>query len=290
MTPPAYDAAMDCTVRCLRADEIRLAIDWAADEGWNPGLHDAASFHAADPQGFLVAEVASAPVGCISAVAYGTGFGFIGLYIVAPAWRGRGIGMRLWNAGMARLGGRVVGLDGVPAQQDNYRRSGFELAWRNVRWGGVARASGRRPPDELVPLAQVDFEALCRKDLETFPAPRAAFLQAWRAMPESTGLAWLRDGRLGGWGVIRRCRAGHKIGPLVADDPAIAAALYDGLCDAVPAGEAVFLDVPQPNAAAIELARSRGLGGVFETARMVAGPAPACRLGTVYGITTFELG
>jgi len=281
---------MDCTIRTMQRDEIRLAVDWAADEGWNPGLHDAASFHAADPRGFLLAEVDGVPAGCISAVAYGTGFGFIGLYIVAPAWRGRGLGMRLWNAGMARLAGRVVGLDGVPAQQENYRRSGFAPAWRNVRHGGVARTSGQPRPEEVVPLLQVDLDALCRKDLEVFPAPRAAFLRAWRAMPDSTGLAWRRDGRLGGWGVIRRCRSGYKIGPLVADQPAIASTLCASLCDAVPAGEAIYLDVPEPNAAALALAQAHGLSPVFETARMYAGPEPACRLETVYGITSFELG
>lgn len=281
---------MNCTIRALRREEMRLAIDWAADEGWNPGLHDADSFHVADPEGFLVAEVDGVPVGCISAVAYGAGFGFIGLYIVTPAWRGRGIGIRLWQAGMSRLSGRVVGLDGVPAQQDNYRRSGFMLAWRNVRYGGVAQASAQAQADEVVPLAQVDLDTLCRKDRETFPAPRAAFLQAWRAMPDSTGLAWQRDDRLGGWGVIRRCRSGHKIGPLVADDPAIASTLYASLCNTVPAGESVYLDVPQPNPEAVALAQAHGLRGVFETARMYAGPLPACRLETVYGVTTFELG
>jgi hypothetical protein len=281
---------MDCAIRTLQRDEIRLALDWAGDEGWNPGLHDAASFHAADPEGFLVAEIGGVPVGCISAVAYGTSFGFIGLYIVAPAWRGRGVGMRLWNEGMRRLAGRVIGLDGVPAQQENYRRSGFELAWRNLRQGGTARASGRRLPGEVVPLARIDLDALCRKDREVFAAPRRAFLQAWRTAPESTGLAWQSDGRLCGWGVIRRCRTGHKIGPLVADEPAISEALYVGLCDAVPAGEPVFLDVPQPNAEAVALAQAHGLRGVFETARMYAGEKPECNLKTVYGVTTFELG
>jgi hypothetical protein len=29
--------------------ELRIAVDWAADEGWNPGLNDAACFYAADP-------------------------------------------------------------------------------------------------------------------------------------------------------------------------------------------------------------------------------------------------
>jgi hypothetical protein len=38
------------------------------------------------------------------------------------------------------------------------------------------------------------------------------------------------------------------------------------------------------------LAQAHGLSGVFETARMYAGPRPACSLETVFGVTTFELG
>ena len=281
---------MDYTIRTMHRDEIQLAIDWAAQEGWNPGLHDARSFHAADPDGFLMAEIDRKPVGCISAVAHGSDFGFIGLYIVVPAWRGRGIGLRLWNAAISRLSGRVIGLDGVVAQQENYGRSGFTLAWRNARYGGTAQRSEKAPPNELVPLSSVAFEALCRKDREAFPAPRTAFLREWCAMPDSAGLAWLQHGRIGGWGVIRRSREGHKIGPLVADEPAIASALYAGLCNSVPAGDAVYLDVPEPNAAAVALAQANGMSSVFETARMYRGLAPECKLNTVYGITTFELG
>src|SRR3712207_6914266 len=32
-------------------------LDWAAAEGWNPGLRDADAFWAADPDGFMLAEL-----------------------------------------------------------------------------------------------------------------------------------------------------------------------------------------------------------------------------------------
>ena len=281
---------MNLTCRTLRRDEMALIIDMAAAEGWNPGLHDGDTFHAADPNGFLVAESAGRVLGCISAVAYGEDFGFIGLFIVAPDWRGQGIGSFLWKAGMARLNGRVVGLDGVPAQQDYYRRKGFELAWQNARFAGVAQPSVQKLDASIVPLPSVDFSALCADDRRVFPALREAFWRAWLTRPGTCGLAWMEQGRLAGWGVVRPCREGYKIGPLLADRPGIASALYDALSRQVPVDSAVFLDVPLPNGDALELVQERGLQRVFETARMYWGPAPACELGRVYGITSFELG
>lgn len=276
--------------RTARRDEMGLVIDMAAREGWNPGLHDGEAFYAADPQGFLLAESAGCLVGCISAVAYGADFGFIGLFIVAPDWRGRGVGSLLWDAGMTRLAGRTVGLDGVPAQQDYYRRKGFALAWRNARFAGLAPSSAPALDARMAALAAVDFAVLCADDRSVFPAPREAFWRAWTSLPGSAGLAWVEHGRLAGWGVLRPCREGHKIGPLVADRPDIAAALYDALSQRAGAGSAVFLDVALPNAQALELVQARGLQRVFETARMYRGAAPVCAIERLYGVTSFELG
>ena len=69
-------------VRRMTEGDLKLALDWAAAEGWNPGLHDAHCFYAADGQGFLLGELDGIPIGCVSAVRYGSGFGFLGLYIV----------------------------------------------------------------------------------------------------------------------------------------------------------------------------------------------------------------
>jgi hypothetical protein len=277
----------------MRREEVDLAIELAAREGWNPGLHDARYFAEADPAGFLIAEVDGRLAGCLSAVSYDGRFGFIGLYIVVPEWRGQGIGWRLWTQGMQRLAGHLVGLDGVPAQQDNYRKSGFVLAWRNVRYAGTAHHAASAADARaatIVALADIEFAALCADDRRVFPAPRERFLRAWIGMPDAAALACVEGARIAGWGVIRRCREGHKIAPLVAGTKAVATLLYAALCSRVPEGDAVYLDVPLPNSEAVALAESHGMRGVFETARMYTGAAPACELGRVFGVTSFELG
>ena len=109
------------TIRPMRVDEIALAADWAAAEGWNPGLGDAACFATVDAEGFLIGELDRAPAATISCVNYDDRFAFLGFYIVRPDLRGRGFGLKLWQAAIAHAGARTIGLDGVVAQQDNYR-------------------------------------------------------------------------------------------------------------------------------------------------------------------------
>lgn len=284
------------TIRPLAASEMNLPLGWAAAEGWNPGPHDGAAFHAADPEGFLVAEVDGRPVGVVSAVRAGTGFGFVGLYIAAPEYRGNGYGLAMWRSAMARLEGRTAGLDGVVAQQANYARSGFVLAHRNIRHGGVVAPAGAAWADgawagegESRAPGEVDFAELAAYDARHYGCARPEFLRAWLAMPDSRARVWTRGGEVVGLGVARRCGEGVKIGPLFAEDDAAAEGLFVELA-AWAGGARVFLDTPEPNGAALALARRHGLEPVFETARMYRGPAPELPLGRIYGITSFELG
>lgn len=273
----------------LTGTDVSRAIDWAAAEGWDPGLHDAACFAAADPTGFFAGWLGDELVATISVVKYGTSFAFLGLYIVKPAWRGRGYGRALWDHALATADGRTVGLDGVVAQQDNYRRSGFVLAYRNVRYGGSVAPA--RPLDpRIVSVSRVGFGELACYDRAFFPDARDHFLRAWIAQPGATALALVRDGVLAGYGVVRPSRNGFKIGPLFADDPRDAEALFDALAAHAPPGRDLFLDVPEPNAAAVALAQRHGMSPVFETARMYAGAAPDLPLSRLFGVTTFELG
>lgn len=278
----------ELTIRTMRPDEIALAVDWAAAEGWNPGLGDAACFATVDPGGFLLGELDGAPAATISCLNYDDRFAFLGFYIVRPDLRGRGHGLRIWNAAIAHAGRRVIGLDGVVAQQENYKKSGFQLAYANVRYGGTI-AFPPPPRADVLALTDLPFAGVEADDATVFPAPRPAFLRAWIGASGHIGRAVLRDGRLAAWGVIRPCRTGRKIGPLVADDRAAAECVLAALLAAAGPGE-VFLDVPAVNRDAVALAQDLGLAPVFETARMYTGAMPPLRLERVFGVTTFELG
>jgi GNAT superfamily N-acetyltransferase len=277
----------DLRIRAMAPDEIAIAADWAAAEGWNPGLADAACFATVDAGGFLIGELDGAPAATISCVNYDDRFAFLGFYIVRPDLRGRGYGLRIWNAAVDHAGGRTIGLDGVVAQQENYKKSGFRLAYANVRYGG--RVPAGVTPAGIIPLANVSFASVEADDATVFPAPRPAFLRAWIDTSGHIGRALVRDGKLAAWGVIRPCRTGWKIGPLVADDRAAAEAVFTALVSAAGGGE-VFLDVPEVNREAVALAQSHGLAPVFETARMYTGTIRPLRLERVFGVTTFELG
>ncbi|HEY8212863.1 MAG TPA: GNAT family N-acetyltransferase, partial [Methylocystis sp.] len=133
------------------------------------------------------------------------------------------------------------------------------------------------------------FDELLRYDRTIFPALRSQFLARWISQPRGASLAYMRQGRLAGYGVLRACREGYKIGPLFTDELAIADALFQGLC-ARAAGAPVFLDAPEANPAAIELAQRRRMATVFDTARMYTRGAPPGRIDRCYGVTTLELG
>ncbi len=279
----------DVVIDAMSIDDLATALDWAAAEGWNPGLSDVRSFHAADPSGFLAARLDGRMVGSVSAVKSGADFGFIGMFIVVPELRGAGIGMRLWDAGMARLAGRVVGLDGVVEMQDAYARSGFVLEYRNLRYSG-SLADVPAVASDAIALGPRDLDAVFAYDSPCFGSDRREFLSAWLAQPNAYTCGVVRDSVLAGYGTIRQAREGWKVGPLFADDIDVARQVLAAFRREVGDGATVALDVPQPHAAACAIAEQLGMDVSFETARMYAGGRPELPIDRIFGVTSFELG
>ncbi|MFJ9680051.1 GNAT family N-acetyltransferase [Streptomyces sp. NPDC101194] len=272
------------------ADDLTMLAEWAHEESWNPGLTDRHAFFAADPRGFLIGRLDGVPVSCVSVVRYGRDFGFLGFYLTRPELRGQGYGIQLWQAGMARLDGRNVGLDGVVAQQPNYRKSGFRSVWTNMRYEGRPLAGPPVPSGTaLVDARSVPFDLLAAYDRRFFPADRDSFLAPWIAGPGRTSLAAVRDGELRGLAVTRPCRTSSRIGPVYAESPEVAGALVGALAATAP-DTPVAIDVPDVNPAAVRLAERLGLTPSFETARMYTGPSPDVDHSGLFGITSLELG
>ncbi len=273
-------------IRNLTLKEVAQLVAWAGREGWNPSPNDAEAFFAADPQGFIGCFVDGEFASGVSAVAYGTTFGFIGLYITQPNFRGKGYGLKAWNAGISRLAGRTIGLDGVPDQQANYEKMGFRRCYGSTRWSGVIRGNGRAEGIEKA-ISQ-DFHRILSFDLENFPEDRTAFLSSWLQTPREAFIAQ-EDGRITGYAVIRKCLEGHKVGPLFARDGTIAQALLNA-CRRSAGAAPVHLDVPDSQVEFIQHLKAQGFERGFETARMYLGAPPVMDMRGIFAVTTLELG
>lgn len=284
-------------VRNMTRSEVDELVGWAAREGWNPGLHDAELFWATDPAAFIAADLDGELIGGGAITSYGGEFGFMGFFIVRPEYRGRGLGSALWHARRERLltrlhPGASIGLDGVFAMQGFYAAGGFVHSHRSLRFRAdipVRQATSLANHNRIVPLAAVPFDTVLDYDRTCFPALRPTFLRGWIGQPDALALGFQREGGLSGYGVVRRCRQGCKIGPLFADDAVVANALYAHLA-AFASGGRLYLDAPENNPAAIELVRQHRMIEDFGCARMYLGPPPRLAQERVFGVTTFELG
>lgn len=279
------------SIRTMRREDVEIAVQWAAAEGWNPGLNDAEAFFAADPDGFKIALLGDQPVGCISAVVYHGAFAFIGFYIVKPEFRGRGFGMALWRSAMERVGDTPAALDGVFDRQNDYAKSGFVFAHRHLRMRFAAGATrilgGEGQPRRF---SHDDLDALIQYDRRCFPVGRELFLRKWLTLPGYTCAMVDSPTGIQGYGVVRPCREGFKVGPLFADSARVGAGLLANLCRDIPGDAPVFLDVPESHPEALQLAARLDAVETFGTARMYRGEKPPLDAEAVFGVTTFELG
>lgn len=266
-----------------------IAIQWAKEEGWNPGLTDAKCFYAQNPNGFFVGLLEGQPIGCCSATIYDENFAFFGLYIVKREFRHQGFGIQMTRHRLEYVGDRNIGLDGVLDMADKYANIGFRTAHLNIRYQGQTNFETEIDP-HLVKVSHEIRSLVQDYDRRYFPASRKPFLQCWLTPSKDlVPLAYVDNKGIKGYGVVRRCFKGYKIGPLFADSFEIAEKIFLELIRYVK-GEAFYLDIPEPNALAIKLVERYHMQPCFKTSRMYTKKDPDINLDNVYGITTFELG
>lgn len=276
-------------IRTMTRNDLDTAVEWAAREGWNPGLYDADCFFKIDKNGFFMGFLNNEPIACISAVSYDKSFGFLGFYICRPEYRNQGYGIQVWNKAISHLNTQNIGLDGVVEQQENYKKSGFKLAYNNARYKFNSRKFANNFPG-IIPVSTLSFDELVKYDRQFFPADRTTFLNYWVKQPESTALASKINNHIQGYGMIRKCRIGHKIGPLFAETFEVADSLFQSLVNSIPENTPVFLDIPEINPEAIKLVDRHTMTKGFSTARMYTKISPELPIEQTYGVTTYEVG
>ncbi len=266
-----------------------MILDWAAAEGWNPGLDDAGAFYQTDPEGFFLKRINGRPIAAISVVNHSHQFAFLGLYICKPEFRGQGHGLSLWTEALTHSGGRTVGLDGVPDQQTNYRASGFEPAGQTFRYQGaftaLAGVSSARA------LRSDEIPTLMNRDRQQVGFDRAVFLSAWLKDTETRRtLVVEQSGTIAGYATLRACREGYKIGPFSAESETVASNLLAGCAGIAGNGASVMVDVPDSRPALSNLLTAANFTVGFNTARMYRGAPPKSKLSLFTCVATLELG
>ena len=243
-------------IKKMNALELHTAIAFAKHEGWNPGRFDARSYYSIDPDGFWGLRIGKEIIGVISAVCYfnetSAQFAYIGLFIIKEAYRRQGYGAQLWNHAMRdihkRIGHKPTYLYSVQAQKHRYINSGFRPCGENSRITMTKETSHPSPAQHCVEKREGLFRKMVAYDQLIFGATRERFFRAsLRNTNSKAAISFeLKGGEtIAGYGHIRPCMSGFRIGPLSANSFDCAKRLITSLLQVVPAGALVMIDTPK---------------------------------------------
>lgn len=276
------------TVDVATLEDWRVVTQWGNGEHWNIGFHDAECFFEVDPEGFFLARQDGRPVAAVSLVNYDDTFAVWGHYLVAPEERGRGFGIGVCKVASRHSGDRTTAGDAMPVQVENYGKDGSVPIHRTVhRWGELTPVTGSSRAEIVRPE---DLDQVADYDAEAFPAHRRRFLAKWLFIGDHRAVCVRDLDRILGYAVIRPAPVGHRIGPVVADDAAVARELLIGLLRDLPAGEKLSAFVPDLSSEAADVFREFGLEEHFHVVRMWRGPRPRREHARMFAIASLELG
>lgn len=197
---------------------------------WNQLEEDWRIFLDNSPRGCRVAERDGHVIGTVATLPFGDRFSWISMVLVDPQERGAGIGTRLLEEALAILGdGACARLDATPAGQPLYARRGFVEEYAISRMTATINATNFAADPRARPMREEDFEAVLAIDRVAFGADRAVLLRSF--FQRAPGYAWvaIQNSAICGYCFGRPGFLYHQLGPVVASNSEIAAALA-GTC------------------------------------------------------------
>jgi GNAT superfamily N-acetyltransferase len=242
MRPP-QQTPHTTALRRMRPTDVDAGLRLCRVSGWNQVRRDWDQFLALPP-GPWVAELDGSVVGTMAAIGYGTEFGWIGMVLVDPAVRGRGVGTRLLDHALELLSALpVIRLDATSAGHDLYRTRGFVDERLINRVQMITPHLAEPAPAGVRPMTDWDLAEVFALDTQTFGADRASLLRwMWHGAPE---YAWVSHSGSGVTGYTFG-RHGHDfehLGPIAAQDAETARRLATTCLGAHP-GHPFVVDAP----------------------------------------------
>jgi predicted N-acetyltransferase YhbS len=283
-------ASPGVSIRTMTVGDIPAGLRLCRAARWNQTSADWEFFLSVAPDGALVAEENGSAIGTVATVPYGP-FTWISMVLVDPASRGRGIGRRLLERGVALVPSDVTArLDATPAGEPLYRTFGFTPEHTLARWFIDAHRQSAAPVPGARLLAPQDWPAILQMDRHVFAASRAPLLQ--RMAREAPEYAWVLEsgGRIRAYLFGRRGHVRDHLGPLIADTRESAHVLLHS-CLASQPGRTFFVDAPDRDDGWSDVLAGLGLAIERPFLRMHRGrlTAPG-NPGVVYAVTGPEFG
>ena len=295
--------------RLLGREDVPFADSLRALAEWNQTLGDWERFLALEPKGCFLAEWNGTPAGTATTIGYGPDLAWIGMVLVHPEFRRRGIGRALLRHCIDFLRGRgvrCIKLDATPLGRTVYCNLGFQDEWTLKRWvrppappqvafhnPGRADlpvgldARQRVPTGLLNPMRDLEIEEVARDaslrawraedeqllgplDASAFGVSRQALLPALASQSRSAVVLESEPGRPAAFGLLRPGSQALYLGPVIATSADTGIRVIEALV-AASEGQMIFWDVPDRNTAADAWADQHGFAVQRPLTRMFLG-------------------
>ena len=277
-------------IRLLDESDLPGAMRLKELAGWNQTENDWRRLLGLEPLGCFCAVADGRLIGTTTTITYGGELAWVGMVLVDPEYRRRGIATWLMRAALDYLSERAaaVKLDATPAGRHVYEGLGFRVESLVERWAGSGRAAPDRDCSGLEAFAP---DEICALDRRAFGADRSKLIESLLADGcVASAAVGAGDGRLSGYALARRGSHAAYIGPLVADGAGQAASLLD--CQLARfQGRQVYVDVNTNFKGGADLLAARGFKKQRDLIRMVYGAEEcAATSGSVFAIAGPEVG
>jgi GNAT superfamily N-acetyltransferase len=266
-------------IRLLQEADLAFADSLRGIVGWNQTVQDWERFLKLSPEGCFLAEWNRTPAGTATTICYGKEAAWIGMLLVHPDHRKKGIGRKLLTHCLDHLRERqirCIKLDATPQGKILYDKLGFTTQWSLTRWqietlpdpgSGSEEALGSIPS-----LNTQEWNDMLALDCKAFGKSRPELI-AELSQGARAALLHRSGSQINGFGFLRDGTRAQYLGPIVANSPEAGLDLATDLLRRA-VGQRVFWDIPDDNFPAIKLARDWGFTAQRPLTRMALGPDP----------------